>query len=145
MSFANTDIVDQVPNNFWDVIAAASQDPDAFRSLIGRMDRQQVIDFLWTYEELAAHLRTDKHARHAAPTLSEDGLAELANWVVGQGRDTYAEILRQPDRIPPRADDLGFVSELVEEFESRFSEDVPFNSNSWDPRWRERGKSGPWS
>lgn len=140
-----TNIAEQAPQDFWAVIDAAQQDPVRFRELLKQMDQETLVRFLWTYEELAAHLRTRRHARHADPSLSEDGIAELANWVVALGKARYAEILDHPDRIPARHSDSGFLSQLVEEYEERFSDDIPYNSYTWDADWRAKGKRDPWS
>jgi hypothetical protein len=139
------DVADQVPTHFWEVIASARQDPQRFRAALAHMDRESLTQFGWTYEELAAQLRSRDHARYAHQDLSEDGLAELANWIVALGRESYLDILEHPDRMPGRHADSGFMSELIEEFEERFSDDFPYNDRSWDPDWRAKGKPGPWS
>jgi Protein of unknown function (DUF4240) len=134
-----------IPESFWAVIDAAGQDAARFRELLGPISRSQLIRLLWTYEEVASHLRTEQHARHAAPDLSEDGLAELANWVVAQGAAAYVEVLEHPERIPARHDDAGFVSQLVEEYEERYGGDLPINTHTWDSQWRTNRKASPWA
>jgi hypothetical protein len=78
------------------------------------------------------------------PDLSEDGLAELANWVVAQGKEYYADILNNPSKIPSKMDDPGLMSELVEEFEEKYEDDLPINNRFWNYRWKETGKGSPW-
>ncbi len=72
-------------------------------------------------------------------------MAELANWVVGQGREFYSTIFRHPERIPAKKNDIGFMSEIVEEYEQRFDSDLPINTHEWDYAWKQHGKKGPWS
>jgi uncharacterized protein DUF4240 len=139
------DIADQVPAGFWAIIEGAQQDPVRFRASLKKLDRESLAELGWTYEELAMRLRGGEHIRHADPSLSEDGIAELANWVVALGRAKFVEVLTHPDRIPARHTDSGFMSQVVEEFEERFSEEFPYNDRSWDPDWRSTGKRGPWS
>jgi hypothetical protein len=141
----STDIAEQVPTGFWAIIDGARQDPVRFRHSLKKLDRESLAQLGWTYEELAMHLRSEEHVRHADASLSEDGIAELANWVVALGRERFVEVLAHPERIPARHADSGFMSQIVEEFEERFSEDFPYNDRSWDPDWRSAGKQGPWS
>ncbi len=138
-------IADTVPDEFWASIEQAHQDPNRFRKMLGTMNRGAMIRFYWTYEELANQLRTERYFPHVHPDLSEDGLAELANWVVAQGKAYYREILDHPEQIPPKKDDAGLLSEVVEEYEQRFKDDIPINARDWDEAWREHGKSSPWA
>lgn len=140
-----TNIADEAPEEFWALIEASRQDPIRFRELLKPMQRDEMVRFCWTYEELAIHLRTERHLRHAAKSLSEDAMAELANWVVAQGKARYREVLEHPERIPPRHDDSGFLSQLVEEYEMRHGDDLPPNTHAWDAGWRMHGKTSPWA
>jgi hypothetical protein len=139
-----SNIVDIVPEQFWKIIEEAKQDRKRFSDMLKKMDRAAIIDLYWTYEELANNLRTERYWPHVDPDLSEDGLAELANWVVAQGKAYYRKILAHPDAIPPKKNDAGFLSEVVEEFEERFNDDIPPNTREWDNEWRRHGKKGPW-
>ena len=108
------EIAEDVPEEFWSIIDEAQQDRKRFREMLRKMDRERILDFYWTYEELANHLRTGRYWPHVHPDLSEDGVAELANWVVAQGKAYYSKILDRPEFIPPKKNDVGLVSELVE-------------------------------
>jgi hypothetical protein len=138
-------ITDAVPEDFWSIIEESRQDPERFREMLKTMSRGEIIHFCWTYEELANHLRTERHSAHAQPDLSEDGLAELANWVVAQGKEYYRKILDHPEMIPAKKNDVGLLSELVEEYEQRFGDDIPPNTHQWDEEWKEQGKKSPWA
>ena len=97
------------------------------------------------YQELANLLRSQTpYWPYVDADLSEDGLAELANWVVAQGKEFYRDVLNHPDRIPPSKDDAGLLSELVEEYERRYKDDIPSNTHEWDDEWREQGEKSPW-
>jgi uncharacterized protein DUF4240 len=138
-------ITDTVPDEFWTTIEEAQQDPVRFRGMLKKMNRGAIIRFYWTYEELANQIRTERYFPHVHPDLSEDGLAELANWVVAQGKTFYRRILDHPELIPKKKDDAGLLSEVVEEYEQRFKDDIPLNAREWDEEWREHGKSSPWA
>jgi hypothetical protein len=135
---------DIVPEQFWKIIEEAKQDRKRFRDMLKKMNRAAIIDFYWTYEELANQLRTERYWPHVDPDLSEDGLAELANWVVAQGKAYYRNILDYPNAIPPKKNDAGLLSEVVEEFEERFNDDIPPNTREWDIEWSRHGKKSPW-
>ncbi len=138
-------IADTAPDNFWAVIEDARQDPKRFRERLKKMNRGRMIRFYWTYEELANQLRTERFLPHVDPDLSEDGVAELANWVVAQGKEYYRKVLESPALIPPKKNDPGLLSELVDEYEQRYNADVPPNTHEWDHEWKARGKKSPWA
>ncbi|MBI1868065.1 MAG: DUF4240 domain-containing protein [Methylocystis sp.] len=142
---SQNNIADIVPEEFWTIIEEAGQSPKQFREMLKKMDREQIIYFYWTYEELANHLRNERYSPYVHPDLSEDGLAELANWVVAQGKTYYRKILDHPDLIPPKKNDAGLLSEAIEEFEERYNDDVPFNTHEWDNEWKQHGKRSPWA
>lgn len=133
-----------VPEKFWATIEESAQDPKQFRTNLKHMNRGQIIQFYWTYEELANRLRTERYIPYVDPGLSEDGLAELANWVVAQGREYYNKILIFPEQIPTKKNDAGLLSELIDEYEQRYDNDVPINTHLWDDDWKLHGKKGPW-
>jgi len=137
-------IPDTVPTEFWATIEESRGDPKRFRKMLKEMSREEIIHFYWTYEELANLLRTERYWPHVDPDLSEDGLAELANWVVAQGKEYYRGILDHPERIPRSKDDAGLMSEVVEEYEHRYKEDLPPNPHEWDDEWKQHGKKSPW-
>jgi hypothetical protein len=136
---------DTVPEEFWTAIEEAEQEPARFRAILKRMNRGRIVRFYWTYEELANRLRTERYWPHVDPDLSEDGLAELVNWVVAQGKEYYRKILESPELIPRKKNDAGLLSELVEEYEERYGDDVPPNTHLWDDEWKLHGKKSPWS
>src|SRR5258705_267271 len=137
-------IADEVPAELWTMIEAARGDPSRLRGELKAMTRKQLEHFCWTYEELATHLRTERHLPYVQSNLSEDGMAELANWVVAQGKSQYRKILEHAQLIPRKKNDPGLLSALIEEYEERFHDDMPLNTNMWDDEWREHGKESPW-
>ncbi len=136
---------DSIPDDFWQIIEDAGQDRSKFRELLKTMNRGMMVRFFWTYEELANRIRTERHWRHADPDLSEDGVAELANWVVAQGREYYRNIFEYPEQIPSKKNDAGFMSDVVVEYEDRYNADIALNTHDWDDDWKLHGKKNPWS
>ena len=136
---------DSIPDDFWQVIEEAGQDRLKFRELLEKMNRGQILRFCWTYEELANRIRIEPYCRHASPDLSEDGMAELANWIVAQGKNYYRNIFEHAEQIPARKNDIGFMSDLVVEYENRYNADIALNTHLWDDDWKLNGKKSPWS
>lgn len=134
-----------IPDDFWKVIEDADHDRLKFREILKTMNRGQILRFYWTYEELAFRIRTQRYSRHADPDLSEDGMAELANWIVAQGKDYYRNILEHPEQMPERKNDIGFMSDLVIAYENRYNADLAINTHLWDDDWQRHGKKSPWS
>jgi hypothetical protein len=136
---------DSIPDDFWNVIEEAGQNRSKFRELLEKMNRGQILRFFWTYEELAIRIRTEAYSRHADPDLSEDGMSELANWIVAQGRDYYRNVLEHPEAIPAKKNDIGFMSDVVIAYENRYKTDIAENTHLWDDDWKLHGKKSPWS
>jgi uncharacterized protein DUF4240 len=142
---ADKSFPETIPDGFWKIIEDARQDPTRFREMLKKMNRGALTRLYWTYEELANRLRTEDYSSYADPDLSEDGLAELANWVVAQGREYYTRIFHHPELIPAKKNDAGLMSEMVEEHEQRYKSDLPENTHEWDYAWKQHGKKSPWS
>lgn len=134
-----------VPEEFWRIVENAHGDLALFREILKKMNRGRMVRFYWTYEELANQLRTERYWSYVHPKLSEDGLAELANWAVAQGKEYYEKLLEHPNLIPPEKNDVGLLSELIEEYEHRYHSDLPENNHQWNDNWEQQGKKSPWS
>ena len=141
---ADETFLESIPEEFWQTIAEARSDPDRFREMLKRMSRDEITNFYWTYDEVAGQLKDDIYWDYVDPELSEDGLGELANWVVAQGKDLYSKVYDYPEEMPPQEDDPGLMSEAIDVFKERFGEHIPRNTREWDDEWREHGKQSPW-
>lgn len=137
--------LESIPEEFWRIVEDARQDPDRLRERLKKMSRDELINFAWTYEALANELRTDIYWDFVEPDTSEDSLAELANWIVAQGRELYEEVWKDPAEMPALHDDPGLLLEAIREYEERYDDDdIPLNENEWDDDWRSHGKRSPW-
>jgi hypothetical protein len=136
---------DSIPDEFWRAIEEARQDRMKFREILQKMNRGNILRFYWTYAELAIRIRTKRFSQHADPDLSEDGMDELANWVVAQGRDYYRNIILHPEKIPASKSDVGFMSDIVITYENRYGTSPEPNTHLWNDHWKLQGKKSPWS
>lgn len=73
----------------WALVAQGRQDPDAVRRRLGEMSEAELVDLYWTYQQVVADLKDEAITGHRDPPPSEDGLDDIAHWVVGQGLDYY--------------------------------------------------------
>ena len=120
-------VPEDVPADFWELIALARSDREQYRSRVKEMSREQLIDFYWAYENLAAEIKSEKHVRHMDPGFSEDSIDNLAFWVVAQGEEFYTDVLNNPERTPERAGTgAGYLDDVVREYARRYQTSVPF-------------------
>lgn len=137
--------LESIPEEFWRVVEEARQDPDRMRELLKGMSRKKLKHFAWTFEALATELREEPFTKHTAPELSEDGIFEVAHWVVAQGKDFYEKVWEDPSKMPrTKKRDPGLLGAIEKTYKERFGDFVPLNEKDWDPEWRENGKSSPW-
>lgn len=120
-------IPDEIPAKFWEIIEAAGGDPDRLQEFLRAANRGQLSRFAWNYEEAAAHLRPLFDDRG----LSEDGMLELANWVVSQGRDYYKRVWDDPDVVTGDHEDPGLFGAAVAEYQRRYGEPLSINEGGF--------------
>lgn len=116
MADAGRYIPDEVPETLWKIIEDAGGDPERLREILRRLNRGQLSRFAWNYEEAAAHIRPlfDELG------LSEDGMLELANWVVAQGKELYRKVWDDPSIITEAQNDPGIFGAAVMEYQRRY-------------------------
>jgi hypothetical protein len=134
--------LESIPDEFWRTVEEARQDPERLRVLLKRMSRDELVRFAWTYEALANELRAEQYW---TPELSDDGLFELAHWVLAQGKDYYERVWENAEEMPrEKKRSPGLLHAIEAEYEERFGEDIPLNTNEWDEEWKSHGKKTPW-
>ena len=108
---------------FWSIIAIADHNLDQLRVELLKLDQKELRRFHEEFVQLAAELKELKFARFVEE--SEDGLTDVAEWVVSQGKETYRAILNDPSSIPHTVEGkeneiLTFVAKKV--YEERFGD-----------------------
>jgi hypothetical protein len=119
-------ILDEIPDSFWELIDLARRDRAAYRAKLKEMDRDTLVRFYHTFESATMELKDEPYVDHMNPELSEDGVDDVANWVVEQGKEHYARVINNPASVPFELDDpAGFMGDIVHEHYDRYDAPVP--------------------
>lgn len=89
---------------FWDVVRQADRSPERLRAALEQLDRAEIYRFQDIFVELATELKYEPYTAYINADESEDGIEDIANWVVSQGRSTYEQVVEDPSRIPSHVD-----------------------------------------
>jgi hypothetical protein len=87
-------------DRFWRTVDAAGRDRERLRAALMSMTKEEVHQFQDIFIEMAVELRCEPYTFHVAPGESEDGLEDISNWVVSQGREQYEAVLADPSLMP---------------------------------------------
>ena len=125
-------IPDEVPEELWHILEEVQGETKKLLARLAEMDRAAMVRFCWNYAEAAAYLREYPYLEFADPLLSDDGVADLANWIVAQGRETYAKIYDTPEQMPQGIKpDPGLLGAAIDHYQQRFGESLPWNSGGF--------------
>lgn len=128
MTYPNESLPD-LPDEFWELVKLARTDSDRYLETLKGMDREALIHFYWMYENAAGEFKFAPYIEYVSPQLSEDGIDDVAQWVVAQGREYYWDVINHPDKIPERVDNydpLDVLGAIVDEFDERYDEPIPY-------------------
>ncbi len=125
---------ESIPDEFWEFIAVARQDYQRFRRLVKQMNRRELIHFCWYFDDAAAQFKGYPYSDiHYSAVLypSEDGLDDICNWIVGQGKEYYTQVFNHPELMPTEIGNsdpsVEIKCEAADEYEARYDEGIPFN------------------
>lgn len=85
---------------FWQIIHDAGGDKERLRQILHGLSKEEVYRFQDIFVEMATELQDEPYTMYVGEDESEDGIADIANWVVSQGKEAYQSVLNQPDRMP---------------------------------------------
>jgi len=108
---------------FWAIIAAAQVDRERLRRELMKLDREELVRFQEEFLDLAGELTYPRFSQFVEE--SEDGLSDVTEWVVSQGRELYEAVLANPRSIPHTVDGKGreILSGITpDRYEERFGE-----------------------
>lgn len=95
--------IGRISDWFWDIVNESDQDENKLREILTEMDKNDIYRFQDLFVEAAVELRYEPFTNFTES--SEDGIEDISNWVVSQGKAYYAEILKHPERIPYSVED----------------------------------------
>lgn len=95
--------IERISDWFWDIVNESDQDENKLREILTGMDKNDIYRFQDLFVEAAVELRYEPFTNFTES--SEDGIEDISNWVVSQGKAYYAEILKHPERIPYSVED----------------------------------------
>lgn len=95
--------IGRISDWFWDIVNESDQDENKLREILTGMDKNDIYRFQDLFVEAAVELRYEPFTNFTES--SEDGIEDISNWVVSQGKAYYAEILKHPERIPYSVED----------------------------------------
>ncbi|QSQ11376.1 DUF4240 domain-containing protein [Myxococcus landrumensis] len=118
-----------VSDRFWMIVERAHGQASELKRILWEMSEAEVARFHEEFVRTASVLRGDPFAALMGDEVSEDGLMDIAYWVVAQGRAFYENILRHPEEIPRGVDDndpaiMYHVTSVV--FRERFGKKLDF-------------------
>ena len=118
--------LDELPAGFWDWIALAKEDSQQFAAQLQSASREKLLKFIWTFEEVAAEFKYEPYVNYVSDALSEDGIDDLAQWIVERGRAYVYDVFDDPAGMPQRVDHPdGYLSKAVRAYYKRFGGPVP--------------------
>lgn len=102
-------VTSRLSARFWKLIHLASADWRSFVRELANTSEHDRWKLYWTYSAAISVLRAPEYEEHASPDLVEDGLYDLAAWIVAQGRDFYLDVVEHPEHMPSDLPDEPYV------------------------------------
>jgi hypothetical protein len=90
---------------FWGLIDQAATSPERLRMLLLPLSRKELYAFQDEFVELASQIRGEPYDAFMEP--SEDGIEDITDWAVSQGRTYYLGVLDDPSTLPFSVDGRG--------------------------------------
>ena len=124
-------IGEDVSDWFWSIIERAQQDHRKLREILWELSEEEVASFHRDFVLATSVLRGEPFDEliYEDSGESEDGVMDIAYWVVAQGRERYDSVLKNPDLIP-RHVEMGDPAVMhhvtVEVFYEKFGKELDF-------------------
>lgn len=113
---------------FWRIIDGAAGDRKRLVELLDQLNRGALGRFIWTFSYAITELCTDTVREAMAPRESEDGMSDLAEWVISKGERYYQAVLADPQSVEAPSitpDSPCFVAEALRVYKKRYGTDPP--------------------
>lgn len=115
---------------FWAIIAEAKQNRTKLREILTGLVQEDIVRFHREFMEAAAEFSSAPYFDLMID--SEDGMDDVARWIVSQGKDTYRSMLENPSLVPYSVEEgdpsilYGIADEVYEE---RFGDLLDWNED----------------
>jgi Protein of unknown function (DUF4240) len=120
------------PAWFWNTIQEAGGQLDRFRTALGRLSREQVIQMNAYWRDLARVFGARRYVANMEPGTSEDGALDIGEWIVSQGRGYFRDVYDHPEKVPKTErpgtkDEQMMFGEILEHYLDTYDDDMPTN------------------
>lgn len=123
-------IPDEIPGDFWKLIAAHQEDANRFVAELKGLSEDDLVRFCWNYEEAVGQIAT---LYSEMTSFSEDAIENVCRWVVSQGEEAYVKVWDEAEEVivegaspyGVKQRDPGLIGEARKQYQERFARDVP--------------------
>ncbi|WP_338871439.1 DUF4240 domain-containing protein [Myxococcus stipitatus] len=126
---ASVELGEVVSDRFWEIIRGANGEAGELKRILWAMTEAEIALFHEEFVRTASVLQGEPFDGLMGEDVSEDGLMDIAYWVVAQGRDFYEDILKHPEKMPQEVDEndpaiMNHVTSVV--FREKFGKRLDF-------------------
>ncbi|SUI96918.1 Uncharacterised protein [Sphingobacterium spiritivorum] len=89
---------------FWSLIKNANLNRDTLRGLLANFSKDDLIKFQEEFIDASVELQEAPFVEYMEE--SEDGVEDIANWIVSKGKAFYFHVLNNPEETPNSVNDL---------------------------------------
>jgi len=111
---------EEISDWFWDIVARADRSPDTLKHILSELPDNQVRRFALEFLDASGRFNQESFTRYLGPSYSEDGVADMTEWVVSQGKDFFLTVWNHPETVevydvgkPEHRVSLVFVAEEI--------------------------------
>ena len=111
---------------FWELLRQANGNPDQLEQILWGVSREIVEVYYHEFNRAVANLRSSELPDHFG-MCSEDMKIETLDYIVGQGKEFYSEMLLHPERVPigEYINAPAFCGAALVVYRERFGQEIP--------------------
>jgi hypothetical protein len=83
---------------FWAIIGLVQRDRSELKKILEGFTREEIEHFQDIFVEFAVELKDEPYTDYMES--SEDGIEDVANWIVSGGKMFYEQVLKKPELAP---------------------------------------------
>jgi hypothetical protein len=117
---------DDFSDSFWHLLRQAGGSPEQLERILRGISRETIEEYFHEFNRAVANL-WDSGVPEYFKNHSEDTQKEIVEYIVGQGKEFYAEILAHPERAPigEHIDAPAFRGAASVVYWDRFGQEIP--------------------